>query len=224
MDTHTAASFEFDALPTIRLDAHRRSDILALFRASYREANEVYFEESLEKLRHVAIATSGGVVAGFALGEMRLMDLPRLPGQAVALAGICCVDPRFRRSGLFRELERRAFMAAGIPTGPRMLSCGRVAHPASFRTMTWNPSHVPRRGVRPTAWQREIGALIAAAYGVRSFDPETFVCASGGAPVGHPVIDMELRPEEWDVFASVNRDRGDSLLGLCWIPDAPEGW
>jgi hypothetical protein len=92
-----------------------------------------------------------------------------------------------------------------------MLSCGRVAHPASFRTMTWNPSHVPRRGVRPTAWQKEIGALIAAAYGVRSFDPETFLCAGGGAPVGHPVIDMDLRPEEWDVFAPVNRDRGDSL-------------
>jgi hypothetical protein len=61
-------------------------------------------------------------------------------------------------------------------------------------------------------------------YGVSGFDPDTFVCAGSGVPIGYPRIDMDVGPEEWDVFAPVNRERGDSLLGLCWIPDAPEGW
>jgi hypothetical protein len=218
------APFELEVVPTNDLGAQGRARVFALFRASYRAANEPYLEQSLDRFRFIATAMSAGALAGFALGEMRLMDLPRLPRQAVALAGICCVDARFRRQGLFRELEQRAFMAAGVPMGPRVLSCGRVAHPASFRTMTWNPTHVPKRHTAPTTWQREIGAVIAEAYGVGSFDPATFVCAGSGRPIGYPVLDMDVGPDEWEVFAAVNRDRGDSLLGVCWMPDAPEGW
>jgi hypothetical protein len=98
-----------------------------------------------------------------------------------------------------------------------------MAHPASFRTMTWNPSHVPKPHTPPTTWQREIGAIIAKAYGAKKFDPDTFVCIGGGTPM-HPLIEMDVGAEEWEVFAAVNRDRGDSLLGLCWMPDAPKGW
>jgi hypothetical protein len=218
------AAFEFDVVRTAELGEPALARVLALFHAAYRAANDVYFEKALATLRFVAMARSSGDLAGFALGEMRTMDLPRLPAQAVALAGICCVDPRFRRSGLFIELERRAFVASGVPAGPRLLSCGRVAHPASFRTIRWNPSHVPRRGVPPTPWQREVGAAIARAYDVERFDPDTFVCAGSGAPIGYPIMEMDVTPEEWELFATVDRDRGDSLLGLCWTPDAPEGW
>lgn len=201
-----------------------RAEIMALFRATYREANEAYLGQSLEKFRFLATAREAGGLAGFALGESRIVDLPGLPQQAVALAGICCVDERFRRRGLFRRLETAAFLAAGIDLGPRMLSCGRVAHPASFRTMTTHSSHVPRRGVAPTAWQREVGIAVAAAYGVADFDPGTFVCRGGGSPIGYPLLDIEVRPEEWEAFVNVDRSRGDSLLGLCWFPDAPPGW
>jgi len=220
----STAAFEFDAVATSTLGEAARARILALFRASYREANAAYLERSFARLRFIATATSADGLAGFALGEMRIMDLPRLPQQAVALAGMCCVDDRFRRHGLFRELEMRAFMAAGVAFGPRVLSCGRMAHPASFRTMTLNSTHVPKRHIQPTPWQQEVGAIIAQAYGVHGFDPETFVCPGSGIPIGYPRIDMDVRPEEWDVFAPVNRNRGDSLLGLCWFPDAPEGW
>lgn|GEM_PF-498430 len=220
----STADLEFDAVATSTLGEPARARILALFRASYREANEAYLERSLSRLRFIATATSADALAGFALGEMRIMDLPGVAQQAVALAGMCCVDASFRRRGLFRELERRAFMAAGVASGPRVLSCGRLAHPASFRTMTCNPTHVPKRHTRPTPWQQEIGAIIAQAYGVHGFDPETFVCVGSGTPIGYPRIDMDVRPEEWDVFAPVNRNRGDSLLGLCWLPDAPQGW
>jgi hypothetical protein len=215
---------EFEVVATSTLAEPARARIMALFRASYREANEAYLERSLTRMRFIATATSAGAIAGFALGEMRIMELPRLPQQAVALAGMCCVDAGLRRHGLFRELERRAFMAAGAASGPRVLACGRMAHPASFRIMTNFPTRVPQRNIRPTPWQQEIGAIIARAYGVHGFDPETFVCAGSGTPIGYPRIDMDVRPEEWEVFAGVNRDRGDSLLGLCWFPDAPPGW
>lgn len=220
-------SAEPPELRTVRsaeLDSDTLGRIVALFRVSYRAADETYLLRSLTKLRFVATATSAATLAGFALGDMRRMDLPRLPAQAVALAGICCIDPRFRRLGLFRTLEQHAFAAAGIAARERILACGRVAHPASFRTMTSNPTHVPRRGIPPTPWQREVGAAIAAAYGVEHFDPATFVCAGSGRAIGYPVLDMDVRPEEWEAFAGVDRERGDSLLGLCWVPDAPEGW
>jgi hypothetical protein len=224
MSTGNTADFEFDVGATSDLGEPVLARVLALFRASYRAANEAYLKRSLGRLRFIATAMAADALAGFALGEMRIMDLPRLPQQAVALAGICCVDARFRRRGLFRELERHAFLAAGIAFEPRVLSCGRMAHPASFRTFNWNPTHVPKRGIRPTPWQQEIGTAIAAAYGVSGFDPETFVCIGSGTPIGYPRIDMDVRPEEWDVFLPVNRDRGDSLLGFFWVPDAPEGW
>jgi hypothetical protein len=224
MGPDSTAGLEFDVVATSDLAESARARVVALFRASYRAADQAYLMRSLTQLRFIATATSAGTLAGFALGEMRIMDLPRLPQQAVALAGICCVDASLRRHGLFRELERRAFMAAGGTYSPRVLNCGRVAHPASFRTMTGNPTHVPKRQTRPTPWQQEVGAMIAQAYGVLRFDPETFVCVGRGTPVGYPNIDIDVRPEEWEVFAPVNRDRGDSLLGLCWLPDAPQGW
>ena len=43
-------------------------------------------------------------------------------------------------------------------------------------------------------------------------------------PIGFPIMEMDVQPEEWDAFAQVDRAHGDSLLGLCWLPDAPDGW
>lgn len=218
------AEIRLAARPAPDTGPDERREILDLFRATYRDADLSYLEQSLMKFRFLATAREAGVLVGFALGESRMLDLPGLPGQPVAMAGICCVDERFRRRGLFRRLETAAFLAAGLDLGPRLLSCGRVAHPASFRTMTAHPSHVPRHGVAPTAWQREVGVAIAAAYGVVDFDPGTFVCRGSGSPIGTPLLDLEVRPEEWEAFANVDRSRGDSLLGLCWFPDAPPGW
>lgn len=64
---------------------------------------------------------------------------------------------------------------------------------------------------------------IARAYGVDQFDPETFVCAGSGTPMG-PIIDVDVQPDEWEAFAQVDPQRGDCLLGLLWTPDAPDGW
>lgn len=226
-DTPPPAPMAFDfrvhlagALPPDALAA-----VFALFESNYRDANRAYLERSLTKLRYAAIATHEGQPAGFGLGETRRIDLPGLPRQLVRMAGICCVAPAFRRQGLFGKLEQLALSKGGPwPGEGRMLTSGRMAHPASMRSMSRNPTVVPKPGVAPTPWQREVGTAIAAAYGVAGFDPDTFVCKGSGEPIGYPLIEIEVEPEEWRVFEPVDRDRGDALLALAWYPNAPPGW
>lgn len=218
------SDFTIDTMLAADVTPADEAILLALFDGAYRQANHAYLSKSLRKLKYLTIARAGDIPAGFGLAELRLIDLPRLPQQPVAMAGICCVDDRFRRRGLFRELERRSMAAAGIAPAGRMITCGRMAHPASFGMMTSNPSHIPRPNVPITPWQQQIGSIIAAEYGVPDFDPTTFVCHGAGEPIGYPVIEMDVRDEDWVVFRDVNRDRGDSLLGMAWLPDPPPGW
>ena len=216
--------FVFKTLATASLTADDRALMLSLFDACYRQANHAYFEKSLEQLRYASLVWHGERPAGFGLADRRVVELPRLPQQTVVMGGLCCVLPDFRRQGLFGALEQRAMAAGDAPRPGRMLACGRLAHPAAFRTLAVSPTVVPKPGVPLTAWQREVGQAVADVYGVESFDPETFVCLGTGKPIGYPVIEMQVEPPEWKVFRPVDRDRGDSLLGLAWNPDAPPGW
>ena len=218
------SEFDLTVKESRALSEQERGELLRLFELNYRQANPAFLEKSLATLRFAAVAFRDGMAVGFGVAETRVMDLPRLPAQVVSLAGICCIEPGFRRRGLFGKLELLAFQAEAVPERPRRLACGRMAHPAAFRTMTRFPSCVPRPGVRPTAWQRELGRAIAEAYGVLDFDPETFVCIGGGTPTGYPRIEFDVEPHEWEVFEPVDRDRGDALLGMAWVPDPPPEW
>ena len=218
------SGFVFRTVPSERLTAEDRALMLALFDACVRQANPAHLEKSLGRLRYVSFALHDGKPAGFGLADRRTLDLPRLPRQTVILGGLCCVAPEFRRRGLFGELERRSVLASEPPEAERRLSCGRMAHPGAFRGLARNPTVVPKPGVRPTPWQREVGQAIADVYGVDAFDPETFVCIGSGTPGGYPIIELEAEPREWEVFRPVDRDRGDSLLGIAWSPDGPPGW
>ncbi|MFN8642099.1 MAG: hypothetical protein U0802_10760 [Candidatus Binatia bacterium] len=81
---------------------------------------------------------------------------------------------------------------------------------------------MPRPGT-PTPWQREVGAAIAAAYGAAAFDPATFVCRGRGTPIGWPVVEIEAMPEEWALFAPVDRARGVCSGSPGWANRSP-GW
>ena len=216
--------FEIETLETAALSAAQRTSVAGLFEANYRQANHAYLEKSLGTLRFVSLAMHDGELVGFALGEPRTMDVPRLPRQMVGLAGLACILPALRRKGLFMELARRALLANVAPPTERLLTGGRMAHAGAFRTMSRNPNVVPKQGVAPTAWQQAVGKAIADAFGVKAFDPETFVCTGSGKPIGDPVIELEVAAEEQELFRHVDRDRGDSLLGIAWNPTAPPGW
>jgi hypothetical protein len=212
----------------IRTDALRKDDlemVHRLFDLSYRQANHSYLEKSFLRLRYIAIATVGETPVGFAVADVIETDLPRMTGpQVVNLAGICCVASEFRRMGLFGKLEGLAASASGISrTGKRTLVCGRMAHPASFRTISRSPAVIPKYGIPLSDWQKEVGLKVAGLYGV-NLDPETMVVIGAGVPIGYPIIEQEVTEEEWLPFKAVNRNRGDSLLGITWSPDAPEGW
>jgi hypothetical protein len=218
------SDFEFRTVEAGSLTAGDRATAFSLFDVAYRDANHAYLEKSFTRLRYAAFASDGGRPAGFALADMRVLDLPRLPATTVILAGICCIDGAYRRRGLFAQLERLAAIAAGTPPAQRVLTAGRMAHPASYRLMSRNPAAVPQPGITPTKWQQEVGIAIAGAYGVEDFDPATFVCRGSGTPIGYPVIEIDVPAAEWEVFRPVNRDRGDSLLGISWMGGAPDGW
>ncbi len=224
MDARDLSALEFRVIETGEASSQELEKAFSLFEMNYRQANRAFLEKSFRTLRYLALAEDEGAAVGFALADSRVMDLPRLPGQRVNLAGICCIAPQFRRQGLFAQLEVRAFAAVEMPPQPRQLYCGRMAHPAALRVFRGHPTLIPKPGMRPTPWQQEVGRAVAEAYGVHAFDPETFVCIGSGEPIGYPVIDFEVEAEEWEVFRPVNRDRGDALLAMAWLPDAPEGW
>jgi hypothetical protein len=218
------SSFDLKIVETDKASREDLEKVFSLFEMNYRQANRAYLEKSLGTLRYLALAEHEGTAAGFALGEPRVMDLPRLPGQVVNLAGICCIAPQFRRRGLFGQLEYLIFVTVEMPAHSRRLTCGRMAHPAGMRGFTRQPTVVPKPRLRPTPWQQEVGQAIADAFGSHAFDPETFVCIGSGEPIGYPIIEFQVEPIEWEVFRQVNRDRGDALLAMVWTPDAPPGW
>ena len=52
----------------------------------------------------------------------------------------------------------------------------------------------------------------------------SLVVQGSGKPIGYSNIEMRVSDEEKLLFEHVNRNEGDSLLGIAWIPDAPPGW
>jgi hypothetical protein len=215
--------FEFETIATSDVDAKARKLMHELFDACYREANHDHLDRSLSVLRFVTFAREGGRDAAFGIADSRVVDLPRLPATTLLLGGLCCVHPDFRRRGLFAALMGRS-MALGDRGVAGVLNCGRVAHPGAFNMMARNPTVVPKPGVTPSLWQQDVGKAVADVYGVERFDPETFVCRGSGKPIGDPVMEVEARDEDWEVFRPVDRANGDALLGIAWASGAPEGW
>lgn len=219
------SAFEIRVWQTDSVPEEVFRQVQGVFAENYREANQAYLEKNIGKLRFLTTAhDKEGRLAGFALGECRVIDLPRLPASNVNLAGLCCVSPDFRRHGLFGRLAGLALGAYKPPPAERYLSCGRCAHPASFRNFFRNPDAVPHLGKVPTEWQQEVGRAVVEAYGSPGFDPLTFRVHGSGVPIGWPVIEIEATPEEWEIFKPVDRSKGDSLLGIAWNPGPPDGW
>lgn len=77
------------------------SQVHQLFGSIYREANHDYLDKSLRTLHHVAIAKKDGEIAGFCMGYTLQTTLPGMPDlQTVALGGIGCIAPQYRRQRL----------------------------------------------------------------------------------------------------------------------------
>lgn len=214
------------ALPGRNLTTAQRTAVHDLFGANYREANHAYLDKSFEVLRHAALGESDGRLVGFAVGDAVRTDLPRFSEpQSIALAGLSCIDPAIRRQGFFMRLSWSAISAAGIiDPARRFLFAGRMAHVITYRTMVSHTSNaVPLPGVPIGEWQKEVGVQVAQLFGAE-IDPKTFVVRGPGRPIGYPEVEYDISPDDAALFAEVDRERGDSLLAMSWMPDAPKGW
>ncbi len=209
-----------DAITDDDLDGVHR-----LFEDSYNEASYSYLEKSFTKLRYISLAVFKDDIVGFGVADAVEAKLPRLSEpQIVILGGISCVAADYRRLGLFGRLETMAYGASEVMRpAERYLLCGRMAHPVSFRSFRRFEATIPKNGVRLSDWHKEIGLKVAEIYGV-NIDPETLVVIGDGSPCGYPKVKSEVSEEEWLPFKTVNRERGDSLLGISWAPNAPADW
>ena len=216
---------DIDVRPTSELTDGQRSGLHQVFDDAYVDGDHTYLDDQLARLPSIAIATSvdDGSVVGFALSDARVIDLPRLPAQVLRTAGLACVLASHKRRGISSRLEAMAMTAGDAPPAVHTLLASRFAHAAGLHHVRQRAAVVPRPGLQPTAWHREVAAAVAAALGIGSFDPTTFVCQGQGRPVGKNVIDLDVPDEEADLFAPVDRSRGDTLLALWWTTPPP-GW
>ena len=145
MKSSVLQNLDTRVIKTAELTSSDLQIIHDLFDLAYQQANHGYIDQSITKLRFLALAHDQAKPVGFALGDAVITPLPRMAEpQCVILAGICCIDPGYRRLGLFTYLESLAIREGSLmKPGKRSLSCGRMAHPASFRIIRRNPSVVP---------------------------------------------------------------------------------
>lgn len=208
------------------IDSSLQHRIEVLFDATYAEANFGYLEKTAETFGHLAIAENEGGLVGFSFGDSVRSDLPGFDStQSVALAGIACIDPSVRNRGLFFKLASEAMNAGGAvdPSSP-FLFAGRMAHAITYRAMAKAAaSTVPAFGKPISDWHKSVGIRVAELLG-STVDPETFVVRGDGTAVGYPRVAYEATPEEEALFANVDRQNGDSLLSMCWLPSGPDAW
>jgi len=88
--TGDISRLDFEVHEASAISPLQRAQLLGLFQANYRDANPDFIDKSLSVLGRAAFAYDGGEAIGFAMGDTRRMDLPRLPDQPVT--------PRARRS------------------------------------------------------------------------------------------------------------------------------
>lgn len=202
------------------------AQVLALFDAAYAEANHTYLLSSFDVMGWIALAMHGPVLAGFAVGDAKHVQLPRLDSHCtVAAYGIGCIDENFRRMGLFTRLEKAVVGASGtLQINSRRLHCGRTAHPASYRFFkNIGVGCIPDPDRPLSVWHVEMVEAIAALYGAKVY-PGTCIVAGKGEPIGFPRISVEATDAELGLFKNVDRNQGDALLAMSWSPQAPNDW
>ncbi len=203
-----------------------QNELFEVFDAAYDQANHAYLVASFDVLRWISIARDNGHVVGFAIGDARKVNLPRFQKpQVVAMAGICCIRDNYRRRGLFIMLSFASMAASGeLNVNQPYLFCGRMAHSASYQAMARSANNtVPAANQAISPWHREMVARLAELFRV-DVDPDTCRVIGKGKPVGYPRLEYHSTEEDDQLFATVDRDNGDSLLAMSWRPEAPAGW
>lgn len=214
---------------TAELTSDTRAQLHAVFSAAYSEPDPDYLDRQLAALQGIGIATEPtGEVVGFTLYGWREVDLPVIGVHGVGLAGLMCVRPGVRRKGVGGACGNAAGMAA--VAGPLDLAVTKLATPASLRMIMrsipvgrWPTVDEPFALYRnPSATQLAVLGALADAHGCKLGDGAVGI--GSGRPIGTPIVEPEVTPEQASLFDRVDRDRGDTLLWVSWLTPPPIAW
>ena len=161
-----------------------------------------------------------------------MVDLPVVGAQRLWAQGLTCVDPGLQRRGVASNLPgmTRRGMGANCPT-TRTLRVTPIprrcwAHSTStgrpgLATMSWSSPPPIGQPARNNETSRGRSQHISAA---RTTTMRGGVRVGPGHPVGDAVVEIQADENAWALFEAVDRSRGDTLLGLHWVGDPPDGW
>ena len=223
------AEVEVTGHHTADLSEDLRAQLHEVFAAAYRDPDPGYLDDQLAHLQGIGIATerSGGVM-GFTLYGRRDLDLPVIGRHGVGLPGLMCVRPGLRRKGVAQSCGNAA--AAIALDGPIHLTVLKLATPATLRMVMrsipvgrWPTADDPYAlHLHPTSTQRAVLVELARAHGCEAGDGGVGI--GRGRPIGTPIIEPEVSPEQAALFDRVDRSRGDTLLWVAWLTEPPEAW
>ncbi|MDA8032939.1 MAG: hypothetical protein M0T71_02035 [Actinomycetota bacterium] len=197
------------------------ADLCATARSSYGVG---FLSKHREQWVLVTHAHEDGQLRGFAYST-----LERIGGTPSLLIGVASFTRHPSAGAALRsvmaDLYRRAVLA--FPDEDVLVGT-RIEHPAALVAYAGLSDVVPRPGHKPTGEERAWGRRLAKRFGVDgSLDDRSFHLTGDGSPCGllDYLPDEVAEGEHVELFAAVERERGDSLVVFGWAmaEDLAEG-
>jgi hypothetical protein len=165
----------------------------------------------------VTAARDGGRLQGFSF-----CTLERIGGTPSLLVGVASVRRTSRRDAVLRAIMadqyRRALLA--FPDEDVLVGT-RLREPGAFAAFRGLKDVIPRPSHKPTGEERAWGRRLAKRFGAEGrLDDRSFVLAGEGCVVGvldfSPAKPEQVDPEQAALFASLDRDRNDTVVAFGW--------
>jgi hypothetical protein len=211
-----------------------RARVHRVFDAAFRGADHSYLDRTLARMSSIGLGFRDDELLGFCTCTQAELDFPGLGRRIFNDAGLTCVDPGARLSGLSNAIGHMALAgmkAIGMSDFAMLHYATPVTAKATF-SFTGGGSGWPGRDVEewvanyrmsPTANQRAAGQTIARYLQAEEYDDEHWVLIGTGHPLESTAL-PNLEPEYFELFEHVDLNRGDQLLALFWPQPPPEWW
>lgn len=211
-----------------------RAQVHRVFDNAFRGADHTYLERTLARMSSIGLGFRDDDVLGFCACTQAELELPGLGRRIFNDAGLTCVDPGARLSGLSNAIGHMALAGMkiiGMPDFAMLHYSTPVTVKATF-SFTGGGAGWPGKDIEewvanyrmsPTANQRAAGTAIAEYLHAEEYDDEHWVLIGTGHPIESTAV-PNLEPAYLELFEHVDLDRGDQLLALFWQEPPPEWW
>ena len=217
-----------DLTPDERAQVHR------VFDTAFRQADHSYLDRTLARMSSIGLGFRDQELLGFCTCTQAELDFPGLGRRIFNDAGLTCVDPAARLSGLTNGIGHMALAGMKIIGMPDFAMLHYVTPVTAKGTFSfvgsgagWPGSNieewVANYRTSPTINQRAAGQTIAAYLHAEDYDDEHWVLIGTGRPLQSTAV-PNLEPAYFELFEHVDLNRGDQLLALFWPQPPPEWW